>query len=130
MRCRFMLTLVALSLAWLQPAKAEVRSCHSSCEQVAVGKSQWQNYTPRQRAIAAAVAQITSTYYDRTTQLLPITPETVALIVQSIEAEPFETEFVCQQMYKQRLPQIDIYNADARLEELHQQIQTPLNCLF
>lgn len=131
MRFRFLFTLAGcVALAWLQPAKAEMRICHSHCESNAASNPHWQSYTPRQRAISTAVTQIISTYYDQTAQPLPVTPETVTLVVQSIQAEPFEAEFVCQQMRAQTLHQLNIHTADAKLEALHQQIQNPqISCL-
>ncbi|MEM7792862.1 MAG: hypothetical protein AAF579_00225 [Cyanobacteria bacterium P01_C01_bin.118] len=122
--------LVGLSFVWGNSARAEIENCQFQCEQT-LANPQWHSYTPRQRAIATAVAHIITTYYDRTAQPLPVTPETVALVVQSIETEPFETEFVCQRMYEYSSPLVTFDTVDAQLEHIHQQLQIPQSsCLY
>lgn len=123
--------LVGLSFSWGQSVKAENRICQPYCKQVIASNPQWQSYTPRQRAISTAVAHIITTYHAYTAQPLPVTPETVALVVKSIEADPIEIEFVCQQMYEYSSLPVAFHTVDARLEHLHQQVQTSQSsCLY
>lgn len=85
---------------------------------------QWSSYSPRQRAIAVAIAHIADTYYAQTAKPLPVTPETVALVMHSIEATPADTAFIYDQMYTHSLAKSTFSQADSLLDQLHQHIQT------
>ena len=125
MRLLSAITVICLSLAWVNSAKAQVdyQQVSSYAAEQQANNPNWQRYTSRQRAIATAIAQITATYYGQTAQSLPVTPETVALVMQAIEAEPSEAAFVCDRMYAQRITQTDINTVDTELEQMHQQVQ-------
>ncbi|MBT9312649.1 hypothetical protein [Leptothoe kymatousa] len=90
-----------------------------------VKSSLWADYTPRQRAIAVAVAKVADAYYAQTATPLPVTPETVAMVLQAIEAEPVDAAFIYDRMAAHSFTRADISQVDVLLDRVHRQIQAP-----
>jgi len=73
-------------------------NCYQQEDATRQQNARWRSYTPRQRQLSLAVAQIVTDYYQRTGQALPVTQETVSQVMQLVRASRSEAAFVIDRM--------------------------------
>ncbi|MGB7084244.1 MAG: hypothetical protein WBD47_01730 [Phormidesmis sp.] len=94
----------------------------------------WQSYTPRQRQLATAVGQIASDYYSQTGQPVPVTTESVRLVMQAVGANNSEAAFVRERLQANHNASASLNEADVvinQAEDFLQCLQTQgTGCMF
>ena len=83
----------------------------------------WQSYTPRQQQLATAVGQIASDYYNQTGQPVPVTQESVALVMQAVGANSSEAAFIRGRLQANSNASASLIEADSVINQAEDFLQ-------
>lgn len=85
----------------------------------------WNSYTPRQQQLAIKIRKIAHAYYQHTGKSLPVTSQSIAIVMSALGANLQEASFIQEQM-------VASFNAQAttpRMDALINRTRNLLNCL-
>lgn len=85
----------------------------------------WNSYTLRQKQLARAVGKIADAYYQQTQKPLPVTNQSIILVMNTLGATPQEAAFIKDRMIANSNAQAVIPGVDAVINRT----QNFLNCL-
>ncbi len=125
------LTLASLPLLMALPAQANpaLSACQSITDTIRryyctapiqaqeARNALWQSYTPRQQQLATAVGQISSDYYNQTGQPVPVTQESVGLVMQAVGANSAEAAFVRERLQANSNASASINQVDVVIDQ-------------
>ncbi|KYC37711.1 hypothetical protein WA1_04115 [Scytonema hofmannii PCC 7110] len=85
----------------------------------------WNSYTPRQKQLSRKIGEIANAYYQKTGKHLPITTQSIRIIMKSLSANPEEAAFIRDRMMANSNAQAVI----PRVDRLINRTRNFLGCL-
>ncbi len=150
MKLRSLLALTIAGLPLLLAVPAQANPALSACQSIAdpiqryyctapiqaqeARNALWQSYTPRQQQLATAVGQIAFDYYNQTGQPVPVTQESIRLVMQAVGANSSEAAFIRGRLQANSNASASLIEADSvinQADDFLQCLQTQgTGCIF